>query len=437
MVEVIGVIGGFIVGGFVVWLILKASQSKSTEIYEARIKEINNEIRSLSQELDITREKNLTLVSEVATLETTNKNLEEQQQENEKMLMERFENLANDILDKKSQKFTDQNKKNLDDLLSPLKDKIKDFEKKVEDSNKESLRWNSTLKEQIDNLKDVNQKLNKEAQNLTKALTGDSKTQGDWGELQLELILEKAGLKKGIHFTTQGGFRDEAGQLKKPDFIVKLPENRNLIIDSKVSLTAYERYATSENEQEKDVFLREHIKSVKDKIKDLSSKNYQELHSINTPDYVMMYIPVEPAFFAATQADNSLYFDALDKNIVLVTSSTLLATMRTVSYIWIQEDQSKNVLEIARQSGALYDKFVGFTEDLIGVGKAMDKAKSGYTSAMNKLSEGTGNLVKRAENIKKLGAKASKSLDPKLVERAEDFIEENINAEDHENNTGS
>lgn len=420
--EILGVLGGFAVGAVVVWLIYRTSAGKSMELMKQRAEELTKENESKALEIRQEQEKTLELSNRVTELETENRKIIEQHEKNEEQLVEKFENLANRILEQKSEKFTNQNKRNLDDLLNPLKEKIKEFEEKVVHSNKESLKWNSTLKEQIDNLKDINQKLNREAQNLTKALTGDSKTQGDWGELQLELILEKAGLKKDIHYSTQGGFRDESGQLKKPDFIINLPENRNLIIDSKVSLTAYERYSTAEEDNQKEIYLKEHIKSIKEKIKDLSSKNYQELHGINTPDYVMMYIPVEPAFFAAAQADANLYFDALDKNIVLVTASTLLATMRTVSFIWTQEDQARNVNEIAKQSGALYDKFVGFTDDLIRVGNAMDKAKNEYKGAMNKLSEGTGNLVRRAENIKKLGAKTLKSIDPKLVERSDGLI---------------
>lgn len=413
---------------------MRAAGAKSTILQEERVKELMDSLSAREHEISLLRNEKENMFKTIGTLEADNLNLQKQIEESEKILLQRFENLANDILDKKSQKFTDQNEKNLANLLGPLKEKIQKFEEKVEKTNQDSLKWNSSLKTQIESLAELNKRINKEAENLTKALTGDSKSQGDWGEMQLEMLLEKAGLVKEVHFTTQGGFRDEEGQLKKPDFIINLPEGRNLIIDSKVSLTAYERYSSAEEEDKKALFLKEHIKSVKDKIKDLSSKNYHELHGIKAPDYVMMYIPVEPAYFAAIQADSNLYFDALDKNIVLVSSSTLLATMRTVSYIWTQEDQSKNVKQIAEQSGALYDKFVGFTEDLIQVGKAMDKAKSEYAGAMNKLSTGTGNLVKRAEKIKKLGAKASKSIDSKLIDRASDLLEEQSS---DENNSGS
>ena len=432
--EIIGVIIGFLAGGVLVWLVLKASGARATGMVEDRIAELVKSNDALNQEVDELRDENIDLAKSLAVQQESNRNLKLQHEESEKILLERFENLANEILDRKSQKFTDQNEKNIGSLLGPLKEKIEKFEQKVEKSSQESLKWNTSLKTQIEGLAELNKRINKEAENLTRALTGDSKTQGDWGEMQLELLLEKAGLVKGVHFTTQGGFRDEEGQLKKPDFIINLPEGRNLIIDSKVSLTAYERYSSAEDDADREAFLKEHLKSVREKIKDLNSKNYQELHGIHAPDYVMMYIPVEPAYLAAVLNDNNLYFDALDKNIVLVSSSTLLATMRTVSYIWTQEDQSRHVKQIAEQSGALYDKFVGFTEDLIRVGNAMDKAKSEYKGAMNKLSTGTGNLVRRVEKIKKLGAKASKSLDSKLIERAEDLIEE---SNDNENNSGS
>lgn len=431
--EIIGFLGGFLLGAVIIWFILRVSSSKPALMLNNRIADLSQENNSLEKDLEVERNKTLELSTEVATLKETNKNLSQRQAENEKILIEKFENLANDILDRKSQKFTDQNEKNLSNLLGPLKEKIEKFEAKVEKSNKDSLQWNAALKQQIESLVTLNQRITKEAENLTKALTGDSKTQGDWGELQLEMLLEKAGLVKDVHFSTQSGFRDDNGLLKRPDLIVNLPDKRHLIIDSKVSLTAYERYISAADKTEKAIHLKSHVQSIKEKIKDLSGKKYHELHGINTPDYVMMFIPVEPAFFVAMEADNNLYLDALEKNIVLVTASTLLATMRTVSFIWTQEDQTKNVMLIAKQSGDLYDKFVGFTEDLIRVGTAMDKAKSEYKGAMNKLSTGTGNLVKRAEKIKMLGAKANKSLSSKLLAKADNELIENSN--DHADNT--
>ena len=277
----------------------------------------------------------------------------------------------------------------------------------------------SALREQLGHLKDLNLQMSKEAINLTKALKGDNKTQGDWGETQLEILLEKAKLTKGIHYSTQGGFRDDEGKVKKPDFIINLPDNRHLIVDSKVSLTAYEGYFSSENEIEKEAFLSKHIKSIRDHFKDLSSKKYDALYEINSPDYVLMFVPIEPALMIALNKVNDLYLEALDKNIVLVSTSTLLATLSTVSSMWRQENQKKNVLEISKQAGALYDQFVNLTEDLIKVGNQLKTVQGSYDSSMKKLT-GRGNLIKKVENIKQLGVSTSKSIHQNLLDRASD-----------------
>jgi len=248
-------------------------------------------------------------------------------------------------------------------------------------------------------------------------LKGDSKTQGDWGEAQLEVLLEKSGLMKDIHYSTQGGYKDDEGNIKKPDFIVSLPDNKHLIIDSKVSLTAYELFYNSENDDQKEN-LKNHITSIRKHFKDLSSKNYTELYGINTPDQVFMYIPIEPALFLALQEDKNIFMDAYDKRVVLVSNTTLLSTLRVVSELWQFDDQKRNVLEIAKQSGLLYDKFEGFVSDLIKVGNNINSSQSSYQDAMNKLSEGKGNLVSKVENLKKLGAKTKKNLPQKLLDRS-------------------
>lgn len=333
-----------------------------------------------------------------------------------------FENLAQKILEDKSTKFTEQNKLNLQTILNPLQEKIKHFEEKVENTHKESIDYHAALRQQIIGLKDLNVQMSKETLNLTKALKGESKTQGDWGETQLELLLEKANLSKGIHFSTQGGFRDEAGKLKKPDFIINLPENKHLIIDSKVSLTAYEAYYNSEDEQHKIDSLKNHLASIRKHIKDLGEKRYADLYEINTPDYVLMFVPIEAALMLALSENNNLYLEALDKNVVLVSTSTLLATLSTVSSIWKQEDQKRNVIEIASRAGALYDKFEGFVQDLLSVGKSINSSKDSYDAAMKKLVDGNGNLIRSVESIKKLGAKAKKSLPQNLLDRANENI---------------
>jgi DNA recombination protein RmuC len=308
----------------------------------------------------------------------------------------------------------------MEQILNPLQEKIKSFEKKVEDTHKESIEKQSALRQQILGLKELNEQMSKDAVNLTKALKGDSKKQGDWGELQLETILEKAGLQKDVHFSTQGGFRDENARLRKPDLIINLPDNKHLIIDSKVSLTGYERFFNAENEVAEKSALKQHIQSIQNHIKELGTKNYSDLYGINSPDYVIMFVPIEPALMIALQQDQDIYLQALDKNVVMVSTSTLLATLSTVASIWKQEDQKRNVLEIARQAGALYDKFEGLVQDLIKVGKQLNASQEGYKAAMNKLTEGKGNLIGRVENLKSLGAKTKKSLPSNLLERAKE-----------------
>ena len=421
------VITGLLIGGAAAWFISKLKFQGDHRSSVLRTTRLQTEKESLDLELRQEREKNVELVAKVSTLKADYRNLEQKtndQMEDLEALQDRFSNqfkvLANNIFEEKTQKFTDQNKSNLNEILDPLKEKIKEFEQKVEQSNKESLRWNSALKQQIQSLQQLNLQMSKEAENLAKALKGNSKTQGDWGEMRLEMVLEKAGLEKDIHYSVQGGIRDETGKLRRPDFLVNLPDNKHMIIDSKVSLLDYERYSSSEDEAERKRHLKQHLRSVRDKIKDLSSKNYQNLYGINSPDYVLMYFPIEPAFNAAVQSDPKIFFEALDKNIVLVTTSTLLATMRTVSFIWKQDYQKKYVLEIASESGALYDKFVGFTNDMLNLGNRLKGVQNTYEYAMNKLSTGTGNLIKRAEKIKKLGAKTTKAIEKKLVEKSEE-----------------
>ena len=264
--------------------------------------------------------------------------------------------------------------------------------------------------------------MSEEALNLTKALKGDSKKQGNWGELILEKVLEKSGLTKGREYDVQQSFTMEDGSRLQPDVIIRLPDSKNLIVDSKVSLVAYERYIASDDDDKasQDAFLKEHILSIRTHIKGLSGKNYQNLYGVGSPDFVLLFIPIEPAFILSISTDNDLYNDAFDKNVVLVSPTTLLATLRTIANVWKQEYQSQNAMEIAKQGADMYDKFVAFTEDLIKVGKLMDDSKKTYSEAMNKLYDGKGNLVRRAENMKKLGIKASKQLPQGLVDRAEE-----------------
>ncbi|PHN08548.1 DNA recombination protein RmuC [Flavilitoribacter nigricans] len=330
-----------------------------------------------------------------------------------------FENLANRLLEEKSNQFKSQNQQALHDILDPLRERIKSFEDGIEKRFLEETRDRVSLKKEIEHLRLLNQQLSEDANNLATALKGENKTQGDWGEVQLEMLLERAGLARDIHYQTQTSFRDEDGRQKRPDFIINLPDNKHLIIDCKVSLTAYERFFQASKDEKRKKYLRQHIDSLRSHIKDLSGKNYQQLYQINSPDYLLLFVPIEPAFGIALQEDSSLFNEALDQNIVIVTTSTLLATMRTVSYIWKQEKQKRNVLEIARQSGLLYDRFVSFIDDLKAVGLRLDSAQGAYHDAMRKLTDGKkygDTLVGRAERIRELGAKASKSLPPELLD---------------------
>lgn len=333
-----------------------------------------------------------------------------------------FENLANRLLEEKSARFASANKEQIDGLLQPMKTQLDSFSKQIKDIYIDETRERSSLKEQLEQLRVLNQQLSTDANQLALALKGSSKTQGDWGEIQLERLLEKAGLQNNVHYRTQSSFRNEDGRHKRPDFIILLPDNRHLIIDCKVSLTDYDRYSQATDNQEQSRHLKAHIESLRRHIKDLSNQNYQQLYQLNSPDYLLLFVPIEPAYQLAVQHDDKLFADAFDQNIVLVTASTLLATMRTVSYIWRQEKQKRSVQEIARQSGKLYDKFVGFTNDLLQIGQRLDQAQSGYQEAMKKLKEGKkgSSLIDQAEKLRLLGADVTKTLPPSLLDTEEE-----------------
>lgn len=351
-------------------------------------------------------------------LERNREQKQEVEQLQEKFSKE-FENLANKILEEKTTKFTEQNKENLKNILSPLQDKIQLFEKKVEDTHKESIDYHAALRQQIVGLKEMNEQMSKETLNLTKALKGDSKMQGNWGELVLERVLEKSGLEKGREYEVQQSFVTEEGNRVQPDVVINLPDGKKMIVDSKVTLTAYERFANEEDEQIKSQYLKEHVAALKRHVEQLGEKNYQDLYKIESPDFVLLFVPIETAFALALNEDATLYNRAFEKNIIIVTPSTLLATLRTIDSMWTNQKQQENAYEIARQAGALYDKFEGFVADLIKIGKRMDEAKTEYGNAMNKLVEGKGNLVTSVEKLKKMGAKAKKSLPENIINRAE------------------
>ena len=382
-------------------------------------KELKQQISDQNNQIIILSKNNSTQAEQIKTLEISLKEQKEQKEEEKIRLTQEFENLANKILDENSSKFQKQNKKEIDSLLKPLNEKIKDFQEKVEETNKEDIKRNSSLITQIENLQKLNNQLSSDATNLTKALKGESKIQGDWGEYQLEVLLEKVGLQKDIHFSTQGGYRDKNGKLKKPDFIINLPDNKHLIIDSKVSLTAYEDFYNQEDKLLKEHGLRRHLESIKKHYKELSEKDYPTLYGMNTPDFVLMFIPIEPALLTAFNHEKNLFLNALDKNVVLVSNSTLLATLSTVASVWKQEDQKKNALEIAQKAGLLYDKFEGFVQDLLDIGVKINASQTSYTSAMEKLTNKSGNLIWQVERLKKLGAKTKKSIPQKLIDRSD------------------
>jgi len=330
-----------------------------------------------------------------------------------------FEILANKILEEKSEKFTTKNKENITQILNPLQEKITSFEKKIEDTHKESIDRHAALRQQILGLKDLNEQMSKEAVNLTKALKGDSKTQGNWGELVLERVLEKSGLEKGREYEIEKSFtiNSENHQRLRPDVIIHLPGNKKMIVDSKVSLTAYEQFVNADDEKEKEQYLKEHISSLNRHVSQLSEKKYEDLYSIESPDFVLLFIPIEPAFALAINKDNQLYNKAFEKNIVIVTPSTLLATLRTIDTMWNNEKQQKNAIEIAQQAGRLFDQFVNLTNDLIKVGNQLKTVQGSYDITMKKLT-GKGNLIKKVENLKLLGAKTSKQFNENLKDRA-------------------
>ena len=346
----------------------------------------------------------------------------EQKEEVEKLqekFTKDFENLANKIMEEKSAKFTQQNKENLATILTPLQEKIHLFEKKVEDTHKESIDYHAALRQQILGLREMNEQMSRETVNLTKALKGDSKMQGNWGELVLERVLEKSGLEKDREYFIQQAFTTDDGQRVFPDVVINLPDGKKMIVESKVSLTAYEKFANEEDEGLKAVFLKEHVNSIRRHVEQLGEKNYHDLYQMESPDFVLLFIPIEPAFAFALREDATLYNKAFERNIVIVTPSTLLATLRTIDSMWTNQKQQENAVEIARQAGALYDKFHGLLTDLITVGKRLDDAKSGYADAMNKLTEGKGNLITSVERLKKMGAKAKKALPESVLKRAE------------------
>lgn len=446
--DVIGILlifAALFIGVFIGKKLSKATADSEKMVLEEKINNLGREIDTHKQQLTQQvqyAEKQLSLLNtdkeklieekqslmiELSRKETEFENIQQkiaEQKEEVEQLQEKFtkefENLANKILEEKSTKFTEQNKENIKNILNPLQEKILLFEKKVEDSQKENIGIHASLKEQLVQLQTQNLKITQEAENLTKALKGDSKIQGNWGELVLERVLEKSGLEKDREYFVQQSFTNEDGKRVMPDVIIHLPNNNKMVIDSKVSLTAYERYVNEEDADLRNNHLKEHVNSIKRHIEQLSDKKYHDIYKIESPDFILLFIPIEPAFALALNHDNSLYTKAFERNIVIVTPATLLATLRTIDSMWTNQKQQENAYEIARLAGSLYDKFEGFVADLIKIGKKMDEAKTEYSGAMNKLVDGRGNVIVTIEKLKKMGAKTTKTLPENLLSRAEE-----------------
>jgi len=384
------------------------------QLQDERIR-YENLVYSLNQEL--LTEKNRMAKAEEA-FKAQRERLAEQElsiQEIQQKFQLEFQNIASKLLEEKSQKFTEVNRTSLDILLNPLKENIKAFEEKVDKVYKAESDERNVLRGEITQLMALNKQISQEATNLTKALKGDSKKQGNWGEVVLERVLERSGLVKDREYRLQASLTDLDGNRLQPDAIIDLPDEKHLIIDSKVSLIAYERLVNAETEDERKLYSKAHVESIRGHVLNLSSKNYHDLYQINSPDFVLLFVPIESSFSFAVQIDAELFSDAWDKRVVIVSPSTLLATLRTIASIWKQERQNRNVLEIANLSGKMYDKFVGFVADMEGIGKNIKLSQNAYDSAINKLVEGNGNLTRTAEKIKSLGAKANKQLDQKFI----------------------
>ena len=395
---------------------------KQAGILEERLNLLTREKDSLMEKLAQEENKTESLNTNLTTARVENRNLQEKFEDYKKEVEDlrkkfvlEFENVASRILKQNTEDFSARNQKNIGEILNPLKEKIELFEKKVSDTYEKGLKDQTDLKAELKKLHELNTRISEEASNLTRALKSDTKKQGNWGELILERVLERSGLVKGQEYYSQYADRNEEGELIRPDIVVNLPDEKHIIIDAKVSLMAYEQYVNTDNEEDRPRQLKAHIDSIREHVRSLSEKNYQQASKLDVPDFVLLFMPMESAFSAAIQEDPGLFNFAWDKKIVLVSPTTLLATLKTVESIWKHEKQTQNALEIARQGGNLYDKFVLFLEDLEKIGKQLGLTQKTYDDAHKKLSSGSGNIIKRIENLKKLGAKASKAIPPQLL----------------------
>ncbi|MCF8228848.1 MAG: DNA recombination protein RmuC [Bacteroidales bacterium] len=426
IVSIVALIAGFVIG----WLLSRNRASRvehelrlRMSLHEEKLKDTETENAGLEKKLSDSQETILELNRQLSSKNSDFQNLQqklsEQKQELENLqekFSTEFKNIANEILEEKTRRFTLQNKENLDEILKPLGEKIRDFEKKVQDTYEKGVKDQTDLKVELKRLHELSIKLDEDARSLTSALRSDTKKQGNWGEIILERVLERSGLIKNEEYVIQPSVRDDSGLLQRPDVVVNLPENKNIIIDSKVSLVAYDSFSNSESDQEREKFLKQHLESVRSHVKNLSNKSYQMLDGLDAPDFVLLFMPIESAFSLAIQHDPGLFSFAWDRKIVLVSPTTLLATLKTVESIWKHERQTRNANEIARQGGALYDKFVSFLNDLERIGSQLNTLQRTYDEAHKKLSSGKDNLIRKSERLKELGAKTSKDLPNKLMD---------------------
>ncbi len=424
--EIIALILGILLGSVAAYLIVRTRYVSAFSVNAEKENMLRRNIDELKEKLNEKEKLLYDLNGEYKAKQAEYKALEEKLLVHKKEIEDlqdrftiEFKNLANEILEEKSKRFTEQNKINLNDILKPLSEKIKDFEKKVEEVYDKESQQRYSLKEEVKRLAELNQQVSKEANNLTKALKGESKSQGIWGEIILESILEKSGLVKDREYLIQESFKNDNEKRQQPDVILNYPGNRSIVIDSKVSLTAYERYVSAEDDSHRESALKEHLLSVRKHIQELSSKNYQDMYQLNSLDFVMMFLPVEPAYMLAIQADSEIWQYAYDRRILLISPTNLIAALKLVVSLWQQEYQNKNALEIARRSGELYDKFVGLMEDLVDVGHKLKQTQKSYEASMNKLSLGRGSLVKRAQDLKELGIKTKKDIPQNVLDRTE------------------
>jgi DNA recombination protein RmuC len=415
--EVLYLVIGLIAGGGIVYLIMRSLLAGRRQYMKEKVIGLEEETLALDKQIKEREAEMIRLTRELAVSTTNHKNLKEKLEEQKtdiSNLQDRFriefKNLANEILEEKSKKFTEQNRSNLDQLLKPLGEKIRDFEKKIGDAYDKEAQQRFSLKEEVKRLAELNKKISEDAENLTRALKGDSKSQGNWGEMILESILERSGLVKDREYIVQPSFQGDDGRRMQPDIVVTYPGNRSVIIDAKVSLTAYERLVDAPGPELREKYLKEHLNSIRNHITELSNKNYLDIYQVQSLDFIMMFLPVEPAYLVAIKEDPEIWNYAYDRRILLISPTNLLAALKMIASLWRQEHQNKNALEIARQSGDLLDKFYALLSDLNDLGNRLKLTQKSYDDAINKLSEGKGNLIRRAQRIEELGAKTKKKL---------------------------